>query len=175
MEPKDDVIHWILSRRSVRRYRPEEVPAETIRLLLKAAMAAPSAVGKDPWRFIVMRDEEVRTQVSEGLPNGKFLAEAPLGIAVCGDLQAAHAGMEGYLVLDCAAAIENLLLAASGLGLGACWLGVYPRKERMDYLREVFSLPGHIVPVACIALGYPAEEKEPRTRYREEYVHWDRW
>jgi nitroreductase len=104
-----------------------------------------------------------------------MLADAALGIAVCGDLQAAHGEQLSYLLQDCSAAIENLLLCAHVLGLGACWLGVHPREERVNALKKILSLPPSVIPVSCVAIGYPAETKEPRTRFNRDYVHSDSW
>jgi nitroreductase len=138
-------------------------------------MAAPSAVAKDPWDFIVLTDKPLLATVAEALPNGKMLADAPLGIIVCGDLQRAHGNELSYLIQDCSAAIENLLLAASMLGLGACWLGVHPRPDRIAHIRKVFQLPEPVLPVAAIAIGHPAEEKESRTRFDSKLVHTNSW
>ena len=172
MNPK---LEGIFARRSVRQYRPGEVDDATIRDLLEAAMAAPSAVAKDPWHFIVVRDRQMLGRITEGLPNGKMLVDAAAGIVVCGDVHQAHGQLEGYLVQDCSAAVENLLLAATALGLGGCWLGVYPRPERAEFLRTLFGLPANIVPVAVVSIGWPLAPAEPRTRYREEAVHMERW
>ena len=138
-------------------------------------MAAPSAAGKDPWRFIVIRDRQTLARLAAALPNGPMLATAALGIAVCGELEAAHDQQISYLLQDCSAAIENLLLGAHILGLGACWLGVHPREQRIKSLREILSLPASVIPVACIAIGHPGEQKEPRTRYNPDYVRFERW
>jgi nitroreductase len=138
-------------------------------------MAAPSAVARDPWRFVVIRKPATLARIAEMLPNGKMLAEASLGIVVCGDLEAAHDRQLSYLLQDCAAAIENLLLAAHALGLGACWLGIHPREERVQNIRQVLSLPPHVIPVSGIALGWPGESKEPRTRYNAAFVHPEKW
>lgn len=165
----------IFNRRSIRKYTAENIGRERINTLLEAAMAAPSACGRDPFRFIVMDDPAVKAAVTALLPNGQFLADAPVGIVVLGDIEAAHAQSESYLLQDCAAAIENLLLAAGALGLGACWLGVHPRPERIAGLREYFKLPEHILPVSVIALGHPAEDKEPRTRFNAAYVNYNSW
>ena len=172
MNPKLDMI---FKRRSIRAYENRAVPEELVRDLLEAAMAAPSACAKDPWRFVVLTDTDIRSRIAAGLPNGGFLQDAPLGIAVCGDMQAAHDGELSYMLQDCSAAIENLLLAAQTLGLGACWLGVHPREERVSLLREVLELPDSVMPVSCIALGFPAEEKISRTRYADDYVHRECW
>ncbi len=138
-------------------------------------MAAPSAVAKDPWDFVVLRDREVLAKVTEGLPHGKMLADAPVGIIVCGNLNRSHDGQLSYMLQDCSAAIENLLLAVSTLGLGACWLGVHPREERIAHIRSVLKLPEGVIPVAAIAIGWPAESHGPRTRYRDDAVHFDTW
>jgi nitroreductase len=168
-------LSFIFSRRSVRSYAQRGVPPEMVRALLDAAMAAPSACCKDPWEFIVVTDQKMLEAVAAALPNGRMLPQAALGIVVCGDLQRAHGGELSYLLQDCAAAIENLLLAAHASGLGACWLGVHPRAERIAQVRTLFSLPEHIVPVSVIALGWPAETPAPRTRYAEARVHHERW
>ena len=104
-----------------------------------------------------------------------MLASAALGIAVCGDLEVAHDRQLSYLLQDCSAAIENLLLCAHILGLGACWLGVHPREDRIKKIKEILSLPASVIPVACIAIGHPGESKEPRAAYNSGCVHLERW
>ena len=117
----------------------------------------------------------MRELIVEKLPYGKMLLEAPVGIVVCGDLKAAHDGQLSYMLQDCSAAIENLLLAAHSLGLGACWLGVHPREERINHIKAVLALPESVIPIAVIALGHPGEKKEPRTRYKTENVKFEKW
>ncbi|MGQ9589659.1 MAG: nitroreductase family protein [Planctomycetota bacterium] len=168
-------LRWIFARRSIRAYEDRPVPDDLVRDLLEAAMAAPSAVAKDPWRFVVVRNRDTLRAIAAGLPNGKMLADAAVGIAVCGDLSAAHDRQLSYLLQDTSAAIENLLLAASALGLGACWLGVHPREDRIALVRKSLGLPADAVPVSVVAVGWPAEKKEPRTRYDESKVHRERW
>lgn len=171
----DARLDFIFGRRSIRAYTTEPVSPEAIEAMLHAAMSAPSAVAKDPWRFIVVQHPETLARIAGALPHGKMIAGAPLGIVVCGDLRAAHDQQLSYLLQDCSAAIENLLLAAHLLGLGACWLGVHPRENRVQDLRALFQLPAHILPVAAIAIGHPAEIKEPRSRYCRDYVHHEQW
>lgn len=168
-------LNYAFSRRSIREYNSEEVSDDLVRDLLEAAMAAPSAVAKDPWHFVVVRNKEMLSKIAEGLPNGKMLAGAGLGIVVCGDLDRAHDHQLSYMLQDCTAAIENLLLAVNTLGLGACWLGVHPRQERIEHIRSLLSIPERVVPVAAVAVGWPAETKEARTRYREDAVHRETW
>ncbi len=138
-------------------------------------MAAPSAMTKDPWRFVVARDQTTLARLAEALPGGKMLPTGSLAIVVCGDLDAAFEQQVGYLVQDCSAAIENLLLAAHALALGACWVGVYPSQDCMRKLRDLFGMPSRIVPVAAIAIGLPGEQLEARTRYQPEFVHREKW
>jgi nitroreductase len=172
---QDDKLQFILGRRSIRVYAPGEISEADITRLLEAAMSAPSAMARDPWRFVVIREKKKLSSVAAALPNGGMLATAPLGIVVCGDLDAAHDRQISYLLQDCSAAIENLLLAVHALGLGACWLGVHPREDRMRKLKEILSLPASVVPVVGVAIGRPGEAKEPRTRFNPEFVHWERW
>jgi nitroreductase len=171
----DEKLGFIFGRRSIRAYTSAEVSQDILQKLLQAAMAAPSAAAKDPWRFVVIRNRPTLDRIAAALPNGQMIAGAGAGIAVCGELEAAHDRQLSYLLQDCSAAIENLLLCAHILGLGACWLGVHPREQRMNSLREILSLPASIIPVACLAIGYPAEVKEPRTRFHPEHVHSERW
>jgi len=172
MNPK---LAPIFARRSVRAFTDRPVGDDLVRDLLEAAMAAPSAVCHDPWRFVVVRERTRLYRLAEGLPFGKMLPQAALGLVVCGELQAANDAQLSYLLQDCSAATENILLAASMLGLGACWLGVHPREPRIRHLQEVLGLPEGIIPVSGVAIGWPAESPLPRTRYNESRVHRERW
>ena len=171
----NSTLDYLFSRRSIRAYRQQDVADELVQDLLQAAMAAPSAVAKDPWAFVVVRNRGMLSRIAEGLPNGTMLRDAALGIVVCGDLQRAHDRQLSYLLQDCSAAIENLLLAANALSLGACWLGVHPREERVKHIRSLLNIPDPVIPVAAIAIGWPAESPAPRTRYREDAVHHETW
>jgi nitroreductase len=122
----DEKLGFIFERRSIRVYAPGEVSEEQVQKLLTAAMAAPSAAAKYPWRFVVVRKRQTLSRIAAVLPYGQMLESAALGIAVCGDVEMAHDGQISYLLQDCSAAVENLLLAAHILGLGACWLGAMP-------------------------------------------------
>lgn len=164
-------VQTIFARRSIRKYTGEPVSEEAIETLLKAAMAAPSASNRKPWQFIVVTKRETLDALAKAHRHGKMLFEAPLCIAVCGDLTE----MERFWVQDCSAATENLLLAATALGLGAVWLGVYPRDERVTAVRRILALPDRITPLSLTSIGHPAEEKEPRTQYNEARVHWEQW
>jgi len=165
----------IFGRRSVRVYTPGEVSEETVTSLLEAAMAAPSAMTKDPWRFVVVRKPETLAKLASILPGGKMLSAAPLAVVVCGDQETAFEQNPGYMIQDCSAAIQNLLLAAHGLGLGACWVGVYPSDNGIRQVKELLSIPGAVIPIAAIAIGLPGEQLESRTRFNRDYVHFGKW
>jgi len=171
----NEKLPFILGRRSIRIYAPGPIDDETLTLLLQAAMAAPSAMTKDPWRFVVAREPALLAGMAAALPGGKMLATATLAILACGDLDAAFERHPSYLLQDCSAAIENLLLAAHSLGLGACWVGIHPSQEAIDVIKKMFSLPAPVIPIAAIALGLPGETLEPRTRYNPGFVHWGKW
>jgi nitroreductase len=168
-------LSFIFERRSIRVYGPGEVSEEHVRTLLAAAMTAPSAGGKYPWRFVVVRNRQTLSRMACVLPHGQMLAGAALGIAVCGDVELAHDRQLSYLLQDCSAAIENLLLAAHILGLGACWLGVHPRQERIKGIREILSLPDTVIPVARISVGQTGESQEPHAEYNSQCVHFEKW
>ncbi len=168
-------LNFIFSRRSIRKFTQREIPEIMLIDLLEAAMAAPSAVAKDPWHFIVLRSRASLDRLAAALPNGQMLQEATAALVVCGDLQQAHDQQLSFLLQDLSAAIENILLAANALGLGACWLGIHPREERITAVSAQFTLPARIIPVAGIALGWPAQEQAPRTRYNPDQVHQERW
>jgi len=168
-------LNAIFTRRSVRKYGSGGISDETVKDLLEAAMAAPSACCKDPWHFVAVRDGAVLRKIAEGLPNGKMLADAGLGIVVCGDLAKAHGGEMSYMLQDCSAAIENILLAANMLGLGGCWLGVHPRPERVAHLRKVLGIPESVTPISVISIGEPGETLPARTRYSASLVHGEHW
>lgn len=168
-------VSELLARRSIRRYTEEPVSDEALQRALEAAMAAPSAMHCDPWRFIVLHAAADRQALADCLPYGQMLRQAPVGIIVCGDLRAAHRGELSYLLQDVSAAIENLLLALHAQGLGAVWLGIHPNEDRMAGVAAHFGLPADVVPVSAIAVGHPAEHPAPRTRFDAAKVFNGRW
>lgn len=165
----------LFARRSVRKYRDQPVSAAIIHDVLEAAMAAPSANAMDPWDILVVQQPDVLAKIAAGLPNGNMLSGAPVGFVVCGNLERAHGQQLSYLLQDCSACIENLLLALSMLGLSGVWLGVHPRADRIAHLKHLFQLPEHVLPIGAIAAGYPAECPPPRTRFAETRVHREQW
>lgn len=168
-----EAIETIFKRRSIRRYTDEAVPEETVQELLKAAMSAPSAGNEQPWHFIVVNDRKILDEVPKIHPYSQMLRAAPLAIVVCGDLQ--KEVFSGFWVQDCAAATENLLLAATAQGLGAVWVGVHPMKEREQGLQKLLHLPEHVIPFAIVSIGHPAEHLPPANRYDPSRVHRNTW
>jgi nitroreductase len=168
-------LDFIFSRRSIRKYQDKPVSEEMVNDLLEAAMAAPSARATDPWHFIVVREREILDKIAAILPFGKMLRKAPAAFVVCGDINLAHSQEVSYMLQDLSAAVENILIAANTLGLGTCWLGIHPREDRQAGIRQLFALPDHIIPMCGIAIGWPAEQPESRTRYRQERVHLEKW
>lgn len=163
----------ILSRRSIRKYTDEPVSDEAVTELLRAAMAAPSAGNQQPWHFIVVRDRRSLEGIAAFHPFGGMAPQAQLAIVVCCDLDLEQ--RPGFWVQDCSAATENLLLAAHSLGLGAVWLGIHPRPERVEATKKLFALPDNVVPLAIVPIGHPAEHPDPADRYDPGRVHLDRW
>jgi nitroreductase len=170
-------LNCIFNRRSVRSYiQNKPIPEETIKDILEAAMACPTACNMKAYDFILLDNKDKLKQVSDCLPYGKFLASASLGIVVCGNIDKVNAGELSYLLQDCSAAIENILIAVSELELGACWLGVHPRKERIESIKNIFSLPDNIIPVSVISIGYPDKTlSKARTQYDENKIHRNIW
>ena len=168
-----EVLDAIFNRRSIRQYTPEPVSDDTLEILLKAGMYAPSAVNKQPWEFIVFRSRETMRQIVDIHPNASMLLRANAAILVCWDENRQHD--TGYGPVDCAAATQNILLAAYGLGLGAVWAGIYPRQQRMEAVHKIFNLPGHIRGFSLISLGYPAEHKAMPRRFDKSKIHMEKW
>jgi nitroreductase len=168
-----EAMEAILSRRSIRRYEESKIPEELIQKMLKAAMSAPSASNEQPWHFIVIDDRRILDEIPGYHPFAGMLREAFLAIAVCGDLELQK--HEGSWTQDCSAATQNILLAAHALGLGAVWLGVHPREDRVEATRKLLSIPENVRPLCLIAVGYPAEQKPPSNRYDVSRVHRNGW
>lgn len=168
-----ECLDSIMGRRSIRQYTNQPVADGDVELILRAAMAAPSAGNQQPWRFIVVTEHAQLEALSHATPYSRMVASAPLAIVVCGDTRAEK--HPGYWVQDCSAAIQNALVATNAVGLGAVWIGVHPVEERVANVARICSVPEGIVPLAMLSIGHPAETKPPAERYEPRFVHHDRW
>ena len=166
-------MNSIFNRASVRSFDGRKVESEKIDLLMKAAMAAPSACNQQPWEFVVVTDPEILGELSKCSPYAGCIGQAPLGIAVCMRTEGLRAA--DYTQIDASAATENILLEAVELGLGAVWLGIAPGLERMDAVRQVIGAPETIQPFCLIACGYPDKPAAPADRYDPSRIHFEKW
>lgn len=171
-----EAIQALLTRRSVRQFIPDApISDETVETLLRAAMTAPTARNCRPWHFVVVRDKAQLQKLKAAHPHAGMLDKASLAIAICGSTQDACLNDIGYLVIDTAAATQNLLLAAHALGLGGVWLGMYPNDDRALPAAAALNLPEGQKVLHLVALGTPAAQPEPLDRYDASRVHHDRW
>jgi nitroreductase len=171
MDQIQTLLDIMYNRRSIRRFIEDKpVEEDKINLLLKAAMAAPSACNLQPWEFIVVNEENTLQLLKDciGKDNGRNY-NATAAFVVCGNTR--YIPWESTGVMDCSAAIENILLAVTALDLGAVWIGDYDTKK----VRELMDIPEHVAVNSLVLLGYPSEEKQPRTQYKEEAVYWQKY
>ncbi|HSV75190.1 MAG TPA: nitroreductase family protein [Chthonomonadales bacterium] len=168
-----DAIEAIMTRRSVRAYTDGTVSHEAIDRLLQCAMHAPSAGNQQPWHFVVLTDRQKMVEAAGLHPYARMTQTAALAVLVCGDT----AGLKHplYWQQDCAAAVQNLLVAAHAMGLGAVWTGIYPTEDRVKAFQQWLGLPEHILPLALIPIGYPEQEPAQVERYEPRRVHMNGW
>ncbi|MBO5862225.1 MAG: nitroreductase family protein [Bacteroidales bacterium] len=171
----DAVLENIHARKSVRQFTDEPVSQEHIETMLKAAMAAPTAVNYQPWRFVVITERARLDAMAEVLPYAKMLKQAPLAIVVCGETTWFEGRENTYWQQDCSAATQNILLAAEALGLGAVWTGVYPNMELARPLAEFLGLPGTVQPLCCIPIGHHDGTTQPKDKWKPENIHYEKW
>jgi nitroreductase len=167
-----DVIH---SRKSVRNFTGEAVSKADLEKMLKAGMAAPTAVNMQPWAFVVVTERKKLDELAAGLPHAKMLLKAGAAIIVCAEPNAAFNKSKEFAVIDASLASENILLAAEALGLGAVWTAAYPDEDRAKYVRSVLKIPADIIPLNVIPVGRPTGEDKPKDKYKKEKIHWEQW
>lgn len=171
---KNAAIETIMTRTSIRSFTDQAVADETIETLLRAGMAAPTAVNLQPWHFVVVNERAKLDELAGSNRHGDMLRQAPLAIVVCGNMEKAMQGPgQAFWIQDCSAATENILLAAHALGLGAVWTGCYPIEERVATVSEVLGLPETIVPLCVIVMGYPNENPQPKDKWKPENVSYN--
>lgn len=168
------VLDNIATRTSIRDYEARPVEKEKIEKMLRAAMAAPTAMNKQPWHFVVVDQRNVLDALAGANPYAKMLKKAPLAIVVCGNTdKMIEGGGRDFWIQDASAATENLLLAAHAMGLGAVWTGAYPSEERCISISKVLSLSDNLIPLNMIVVGYPAEQPQPKQKFKEENVSYN--
>jgi len=176
MSHKEIVLEIIHRRKSVRHYLKKPVPRAWLERLVRAGMAAPTAVNKQPWAFIVITKRATLDALGEKLPYAKMIKQTPAAIVVAGDLSRALPGkMLEFWIQDVSAAVENILLAAEAMGLGAVWTGVYPMEPQLKAVNEVLSLPKHIIHFAVIPIGWPDGSDKPKNKWDPQKLHWEAW
>ncbi|WP_293575626.1 nitroreductase family protein [Prevotella sp.] len=168
------VLDNIATRTSIRDYEARPVEKEKIEKMLRAAMAAPTAMNKQPWHFVVVDQRNVLDALAGANPYAKMLKKAPLAIVVCGNTdKMIEGGGRDFWIQDASAATENLLLAAHAMGLGAVWTGAYPSEERCISISKVLSLSDNLIPLNMIVVGYPAEHPQPKQKFKEENISYN--
>ena len=172
-ERNQGALDNIFSRKSVRSYTDQPVSQEQVETILKAAMAAPSGMNAQPWRFVVVREQATKDKLAIGF--NKMIAKAPVVIVVCGKTTNKLGGTNNNWTADCAAATENLLLAVEALGLGAVWTACYPYDERMNPTIEALGLPDNVKPYCIVPVGYPAGNDKPKDKWKPENIHYEKW
>ena len=176
----------IMTRTSIRSYTGDPVPREQLETILKAGMAAPTAMNGQPWRFVVVTDKEKIAKVFGSGFRGEMFNNAGAVIVVCGEStamrkpfgqpDAEEVEMENmFWFEDCSAAAENILLAAHALGLGAVWTAGYPGMERVAPIAAALGIPEKVIPLCVIPVGVPAETPAPKDKWKPEYIHWNQW
>lgn len=167
-----NVYEGIQKRRSIRSYENRPVEKEKIETLLRAGMQSPSAGNQQPWEFIVVENKETLRKLSNAHIYAGSIKNAPLGIIVL--VNEKYVKYKQYWQQDLAAATENILLSAVGLGLGAVWIGITPDEERMAFVKEVFHLPQGIDAFAMLAIGYSSDNKF-EDRFDKTRIHYEKY
>ena len=182
-DAQEAVINNIMSRKSVRSFTGQKITEAQIETLMKAAMAAPSAINIQPWHFVVITDDSLLSSIYAGDPQAEMFTSAGTVIIVCGQTKNIRRNPDGeeserenpFWFEDCAAATENLLLAAESMGLGAVWTAAYPMEGRMNRYVEALGLPEGVLPFCAVPVGYPSGNDQPKDKWKPEKIHRNRW
>lgn len=168
-----EALECIYTRRSVRSFNSREIDDDTVEKILDAAMLAPSAGNEQPWHFVVIKERSILEEIPNIHPYAAMVRDASMAILVCGDPSLER--HSGFWVQDCAAAVENILLAVRALDLGAVWVGIHPVEERVQLFRSLCLVPQKVIPFAIVPIGYPLVDQKMQKRYNAHRVHHDRW
>ena len=172
---QNETLKTIHQRKSVRNYIEKEVTKEQLETIIKAAMAAPTAINAQPWQFLVVPDKALKATYAEGNRQADMINKCSALVVVCGDKTIGNERSWAYWDQDCSAATENLLLAVESLGLGAVWTGIYPGEDRIKTVKEKFALPDNVVPLCVILVGYPDGTDQPKDKWKPERIHWNKY
>ncbi|HNX90241.1 MAG TPA: nitroreductase family protein [Candidatus Omnitrophota bacterium] len=170
-----DAMTVIHTRKSVRNFTGETVTKEQLTAIVKAGMAAPTAVNRQPWSFVIVTKPEQLKALAGGLPYAKMLDKAGAAIVVCALPEEAYNKSTEYAILDASCASENILLAIEAMGLGGVWTAAYPDPDRMIFVRKVLGIPENVIPLNVIPVGRPTGADQPKDKYRPELMHWEKW
>jgi nitroreductase len=165
-----DVVKAIRERRSIRKYKSDPISDEDLNVVLQAGRWAPSASNKQPWHFVVVRDEQGREELAKAHAYGRFMAESPVVVVVLGD-PAKH---PKYYLSDPHNAVQNMLLAAYSLGLGTCWMGVRDTDIEPAF-RRILGIPESLRVICCVSLGYPDQKRESTRQEFSDLVSWEQY
>lgn len=175
-QSSDVVYRNIMSRSSVRSYADRPIEKEKINKLLHAGMAAPSAMNRQPWHFVVVDDRALLDSIALATPNAGMAKNAPLAIVVCGNKDKFAEGHAREMwSQDASAATENILLQAHAIGLGAVWTGTFPDESRMAKVSSLLNLPDNLMPFSTIVVGYPDGDATPKDKWNEENVSYNKF
>jgi nitroreductase len=169
-------LNVIFQRKSVRTYTGKTVPEDILELIIRAGMAAPSGRDERPWAFIAITERELIEALTAELPYAKMLSRAGSAIVVCG-ISVPHTRLNSKDLWeqDCAAASENILLAAEALELGAVWTALHPYPDRQECVRRILHIPADVHPFCLIPVGYPSGDEAPKDKWDTGKVHWQGW
>jgi nitroreductase len=168
-----EVQEALLNRRSVRKYKDQSISKDDLNSILKAAMYAPSAMNLQAWQFIIIDQKEILTETVKSIPYAEMLKQSAAAIIVCGDSEMEK--NQSWLLQNCSAAIQNILLSAHGLGIGSCWIAIHGMDDVYKNIKSQFKLPENIVPVSLISLGYPDETVTAEERFKKDKIHYNKW
>ena len=185
-QESNSALEVIMNRTSIRKFTGEPISKENLETILKAGMAAPTAMNVQPWRFVVVTDKDKISKVFASGPRSGMFTQAGAVIVVCGQTTVKRRPFgqpdapetevpNMFWYEDCSAAAQNILLAAKALGLGAVWTAGYPAEERVKSIAEKLGIPEGIVPLCIIPIGVPAENPAPKDKWKPENVHWEQW
>ncbi len=172
----NETLKIIHQRKSVRAFTDKSISKRQLEEIVKAGMAAPTAINRQPWVFIAIDDRETLDKLGGNLPYSKMLKTATGAIVVCGDMNKALTGSEQeFWIQDCSAASENILLATESMDLGAVWTALYPARGKMETVTEILKLPDNLIPLNVIPIGYPDGEFKPKDKWKPENLRWNKW